>query len=651
VTAVRWLAGVSTLLYVFSRFIPYTLPVYQGIIDLSWSQALHMAFARHLQFGRDFVFCYGPWGFLGRGYYPATRLVAVIAWAILSLVYWCAGWRVARHLSANLLFSWLWVIGFIGITTVPEEVDIDVRLAGWIVLLLVLHFFVEEGPFTLTQALLVISLGWLSLVKFDGMIETMVVTGVIAADNILRHRRFPWILPLLAVSILCFWIAAWQRLDSLGPYLCHSWQIASGYTEAMMLGNNELPAVGCFLLAAALLCALIGHVAWLRYRFFGLLPLSGLVAILFINFKHGYVRYDGHEITATAGLLLASMTGLAVVWPMKKRHLRLAGFLQLLAISVLASFTFGSWGPRGHLPVQLARTFAIPRLVAPVISLCEPGYSQRAYETTLANVHDRYPVPVLEGGVDLYPNKQIILFAHGLRYQGRPALQSYSAYTSELAELNASYLRSDRAASNILFRVEPTDNRFPSLEDGRSWPELLTRYDVRGTSDAVGSYLLLSRSVAPREYRLTPLQNLPARFGEPVNPPSATNGPVWVEMEIENSMAGSIISALYKPPVLSLTVSLRGGGRHDFRLVPALARSGFLLSPVIEDNMSFASLVSKKGQAWLADREVISMTISACTQSGTTACYRSPMQIRFYRLDYPRQDFDLTHVEAGKRTN
>ena len=28
------------------------------------------------------------------------------------------------------------------------------------------------------------------------------------------------------------------------------------------------------------------------------------------------------------------------------------------------------------------------------------------------------------------------------------------------------------------------------------------------------------------------------------------------------------------------------------------------------------------------------MTISARTQSGSTVCYRSPMQIRFYRLDF-----------------
>ena len=252
-TVVRWLAGASTLLYVFSRFIPCMPPDYSALIDVSWSQALHVAFARHLQFGSDVVFGYGPWGFLCRGYYPATHPIAVIAWTMLSLVFWHAGWRVARHLSGNRLFSWIWMIGFTGMASMPPKADIDARLAAWVVLLLFLHFFVEEGPFTPTQALLVVSLGWLSLVKFTGLMETVIVVVVIAADNILRHRRFPWIVPLLAASLLCFWIAAGQHLRSLGPFFCNSWQIASGYTGAMMLpGPNEIQDVGCFLLLAAL---------------------------------------------------------------------------------------------------------------------------------------------------------------------------------------------------------------------------------------------------------------------------------------------------------------------------------------------------------------------------------------------------------------
>jgi len=648
--AIRWLAGASSLLYVLSRFIPCLPPDFHALIDVSWSQSLHVAFLQRLQFGREVVFGYGPWGFLCRGYHPATHPVAVIAWTMLSLIFWQAGWRVAGQIPCHRFFSWLWLVGFTGLASMPPGLDIDARLAAWMVLLLLLHFFVEEGPFTFTQASLVVSLGWLSLVKFTGLMEIAVVVAIIAADNIFRHRRFPWIVPLWIASLLCFWIAAGQHLDGIGPFLRTSWQIATGYTEAMLLSRmTEIHDVGCFLAASALLSAATGYLAWLRHRFFGLFPLLGLAAFLFLSFKHGYVRCDWHEITAMVSLALASMAVLAVAWPVTKRHGRPAILLQLVVALVLALFVLGSAVSGKLLPVQLVQTLDIRRILAPVRMLCVPGYLPEAYAVSLAGVRDKYPLPPIKGGVDIYSWNQAILFAHGLSYQGRPILQSYSAYTPELAELNAAYLRSGGAPANLLFRIEPIDHHFPSLEDGRSWPELLTRYDIQGASDTAGNYLLLSRSAAPRAYQLTPLQKIPVRFGEPVKPPSATNGPIWAEIEINNSLAGNLVSTLYKPPMLLLTVSLRDGGQFDSCLVPAMARSGFLLSPVVGNALAFASLASTNGLARLADSEVMSMTISADTQSGSTACYRSPMQVRFYRLDFPRQDFNRVDGETAEK--
>ena len=71
-----------------------------------------------------------------------------------------------------------------------------------------------------------------------------------------------------------------------------------------------------------------------------------------------------------------------------------------------------------------------------------------------------------------------------------------------------------------------------------------------------------------------------------------------------------------------------------------MAGGGFLLSPLIADTRSFAALAST-GRQDLAGLEVVSMTISAGTESGSTRCYQSPMAVRFYRLDFPRQDFRM----------
>jgi len=644
-TVVRGLAVAGLFLYVFSRFVPGTpvddYPIVNPV-DSVWTQALHVAYSQHWQFGLDIVFTYGPWGFLAGGYYPPTYPVSVIAWVILSMVFLYAGWRLARHLPGHRLFSWLLLIGLAGAASIPAGNDFDVRLVAWAVLLLFLHFFVEESAFTPTQAILVVSLGWLSLVKFTGLMESVLTVAIIAADNIFRQRRFPWIVPLWAASLLCFWVMAGQHLGSFGPYLRNSWQLAIGYTEAMMwTEDTEIRNLSNYLLLAVLLCTLTGGVAWMRLRFWGALPLAGLGGILLIVFKQGYVRYDLHEVGAVMSLLFVSLACLALAGSAErgKAGLALFPFLFPLAGAVLlASSVFSYWFPGDGLWTQWAGTFKPGHLMGPVIG----GFTGRLrndYEKDLAAVREAHPMPVMKGGVDVYPHYQTVPFPPESRYQPRPVIQSYSAYTPELARLNAAHLETDRAAANLLFAIQPFDDRFPALDDGPSWPELLTRYDILGTSDASGKYLLLSRSVAPREYHLTPLQETSARWGEPVTPPSVTNGPIWIEIEIKKTLIGTVVATLYKPPMLMLTVSLRNHGQQAFYLIPAMARGGFLLSPVVGDNRAFAAFASADWQRSLASWEVMSMTVSAKTRSGSTICYQLPMAVRFYRLDFPRQDF------------
>ncbi len=648
-TAVHWLAGATALMYALSRFLPLSPQFYNSILDNSWMQVLHLAFERHWQFGRDIVFTYGPWGFLCGGYSPPTFAISVIVWAMLSLVFWRAGWRLACHLSDHQLVSWFWLMGFIAVTGILEEQSIDLRLAAWSVLLLLLHFFVEDRPITPIQTGLVMSFGVLSLTKFTGLVEASAVVAIIAADNVLRQKRFAWLALLFVASVLFFWVAAGQNPGGLGPFLRNSWRITDGHTEAMtQVGEEEARDVGGFLLAAALLVALMGYVAWKRHRYFGTLPIAGLGIILFLTFKQGYVRYDDeHTVKAALTLLATALACLAVTWPVLRREkpwLGVAGLYLLVGILYFSSSTVRGWYPKNGLLMQLARTFGATNVLAPAKLLHGTNCWQKDYETYLQQIRTQFPVPPLEGDVDVYPWNQAILLAHGLAYHPRPVIQSQGAYTPELAELNAAFLRSDRAASNILFEIRLMDDRFPSLNDGRSWLELLTRYDIK---DATGAFVLLKRSVTPREYHLMPFKDMPVFFGEPIMLPTTNNGPIWAEMEINKSTLGSVVSTLYKPPVLTLAVSLRNGQQLRFRLVPGMARSGFLLSPLIQNTPSFISLAATDGWGDLAGLEVTSVTVSADTQSLSTHCYQSPMRLRLYHLDYPRQNLKEMRNESA----
>jgi hypothetical protein len=83
-TLATWLAATTSLLFAVSRFLPSGRPGGYSIVEDGWIQMLHMAFAERLQFGRDIVFTFGPWGFLFGGYHPATYLISVVVWVAIA---------------------------------------------------------------------------------------------------------------------------------------------------------------------------------------------------------------------------------------------------------------------------------------------------------------------------------------------------------------------------------------------------------------------------------------------------------------------------------------------------------------------------------------------------------------------------------------
>ena len=579
-------------------------PNHFGLIDDSWIQVFQKAFAEHWQFGRDIVFTFGPWGFLYGGYLPATHLVSLGAWAVLSVIFWWAGMRVAFACFRNHAIAWLWLIAFSAVSGLTIFLNLDARMTAFVLLLLLMHFFVEDRSFTTTQAWLAVSLGLFGLVKFSLLMAGGVTVCVVAADVVWRQRRFPWILAVFGASVPVFWRLAGQHWSSFIPFLVNSWRVAAGYTDAMCVTPaTEWRDVGLFLSAAALLGVLAGYAAWQRHRHFALLPLAAMAFLGFSAFKYGYVRHDGHEVAATMQLLLAALACDAMAWSAArdgKWVFRLA-ILSTVFIVCLNSAVVGRYSKPGFFP-SLTRTFGIQNLAAPFGLLRGAARPDEVYEEYLAPIRNEFPFPRIDGSVDIYPWNQAALLANGLSYRPRPVIQSYTAYTPELAEMNAAFLRGADAPDNILFALNPIDGHFPALEDGCSWPELLTRYDVASTNPAYP--LLLKRSPNPRRYQKVFIQEAALAFGSPAVLPAAGDGPIWAEIEINKSLTGGVLSVLYKVPPIWLTVALNDGRQGSFRLIPGMARGGFIISPFIGNLNSFSRLTTREGLAALGGLEV-----------------------------------------------
>jgi len=464
---------------------------------------------------------------------------------------------------------------------------------------------------------------------------------------VFRQRRFPWIVLAFAGGIFFFWVLEGQQLTWLGPYLRSASELVSGYTEAMMQGQpTDKVDIIRFWEVATVVCALVGYVLCKQHRLFGLLPLLGFAFILFAAFKYGYVRHDGHEVAATNLLLLAAWLWLPVAWCLvwqRSRWLIPVVLLPLIFATPLASLSLRRYAS-SELSSVLGQQLTVQNLFAPAKIFREfledRQHSFRSYNTYAAGLRaGTFPNLDIHGSADVYPLSQRLALPLGLTCRPRPIFQSYSAYTPTLAEMNAAHLRGDRAADHIFFDVWTIDGRFAAQDDGLSWPELLTRYDIMGMA---GQYILMEKSVTPRQYELTPIGQTVATFDEAIAIPSMTAGPIWVTIDIRRSLWGNVIAMLYRPSRVSLTLLTRSGRAYGGRLLPAVARAGFLLSPLVENRQSFFALASTNWQHELADLEVTSARVTTDVGKGEASQYKSPLRVRFYRLDFQRQDLGQT---------
>jgi len=222
---------------------------------------------------------------------------------------------------------------------------------------------------------------------------------------------------------------------------------------------------------------------------------------------------------------------------------------------------------------------------------------QTAWDQLVSDIRNTVPLPPgLQGTADVYPQHTAVVFAHPeLTYAPRPAYLSLNAHTKRLVNANATYLKSENAPNILLFQVLPkqrrVENRLPATDDGRSWPEIFSRYRIISTT---ADFLVMAKRRESLHYDLRPLGPGPiiAKWGQPIEIPHTESGLVWAEVEITREWMGQLLETLYKSPHVILSSRLSNGKQLEFQLVPGLGAAGFLVSPLIVSTKDFLGVMN-----------------------------------------------------------
>jgi len=579
-----------------------TFPRYpQPDLDASWRMSLGWFFHQGLQMGRDVVFTYGPLGFLMGRTYSGLQFGSLVLWQVLSAAVFAAliiaGARDLRGPGRVVYFLFFILLG---VSYEDALHMIAIALAGWELVRL------ADREIRAGAALLALLLALLAIVKFTNLMLAAACVAAAAGYALWlgRRRAAAALAGWFAGGYLGLWILCGQNPLNLPRYLLTSLEVSSGYQEAMGLPTPpDAFWKGVTVLVLLVVYALV-YLASHPDRPRALANGGILAALVYLNWKHGFVRADGHMIGFFFCALLP-IVGFPALLADGPRWRRLQRLLLVPAGVLCVAGTYDALsGAVRYAPGSLQDK--VWDNVSHVLNwhAYRQTFDNRLAEQKQATDLARVRATVGRATIDVLGYEQAVALFNGLNYQPRPVFQSYSAYTPRLARLNEEFYASPRAPQFALLKLETIDGRLAALDDSRLLNRFLHDYAYQFSEK--GFQLWRRRdapadaaTIEPRRLRtVVTALNTPCALGD------LADQHVWATIDLPYSLLGRLRDAVYKPPLVKLVLEQQDGTRAEFRLPLQQGRTGFMLNPVVTDVSDLMNFAGGKPDRWVRSLSV-----------------------------------------------
>jgi len=587
---------VFTTVSVFTKF--NTIP--PGRAGTSCALSMNTAIAEHLQIGKDIIFTFGPYTCLYYEFYhPSTFFMTIFGGLIIGL---CYGFCLLYLSKQGGIIS---LIGFLCAFIAFRLVKDSLFYAYFLLLVSSIYVYIsnnknidkskENRKIILVLIFLIAPMGLLPLIK--GSFTLLCIVYTLLLSFYLYYNKYS----KLAITVLfgpllwsiLFWIISGQSIIALPAYFINLSIIISGYSEAVSLTG---PLIEILLYLFGIVMILWAILRMNESAVNKIFLFTSFILFLFMVFKAGFVRHDSYHVhTASESLVFA---GLIVNFiDLKKRNI----FILCSTILIWAYIDQSRFNTSiQHIYQGFSNIY-----IRPFKGFVGNVTYETEYKNRLESIRNEISIPALPGTTDIYSYDQKYLLASNNKWNPRPIIHSYSAYTPTLAKLNEQHLRKSSAPENILFCLQPIDDHFPSLEDGLSWPALFDNYTVTKIDNDL-AYLSKNKLIKSTSTFINILERV-NKVGETVLIPDS-DAPLFAEINIKLNFLGSLLSIVFKPPPLMLNVKLKNGTNSQYRVSSNMMQSGFFLSPMVMNTRDFIFLATGNNH-YLNNNEVESVEI------------------------------------------
>lgn len=562
-------------------------------LDPSWRVALGHFFLNDTRFGSEVVLTYGPLGFImGNTYSGEQWWPLILGQAALGLISAVVIVSLLRRLSWRTRVVSVVFFLLLGVSYEDALHMLLIAIAGYELLRAV------TGEGRIWTLFLTAVLALFSLVKFTDLLMSAFVVAVVAGYAVSK-RRGGFALQLLGAFggiYLLVWLGCGQSLADLPAYFHTSWEISQGYQDAMGIPTPPTPLALAIAVNALLVAYSLLHLGLNPDRRRAVANVLLLGAFVFLNWKHGFVRSDGHMIGFFFCALLPLTSYPALLDdPGRFARAHKAAFALGVMLS-LWGIESALWGVTRQALANFQR-----RVIGNIDQLTSWPAMRGAYADALRLKHAEHDLNkvrkiVGDASVDVIGFEQGVAIFNRLNYRPRPLIQSYFTFTPHLAQRNAAYFLSDQAPEYVLVKIQTIDERAPMMDDSIVMNIIVHRYAYAASEK--GFQLWKRNPGAFDANTIQPVSQRTAevRFGESYSLADLHGQPVWLKVDVELSLLGQIRRFLYKPSTVTLRLTDQNGAVRIYRLPLPIGRTGFLVSPFVEDQMGFIYYASDRPQ-------------------------------------------------------
>lgn len=614
----------QTLFLVFFGFVYLSLSLpagYAGFnIDASWHESLVMAIDKGFVFGRDFIFNYGPLGYLNTGLLPKSVpiwvLVAAEAFTLLNfiiIIKFCfqksgKNWWIVAISSLLILMPW----GFIS--------DTSFTFFYFFLFWLLYALRTRNSAALLLAVLLSVLIFYikvnLSIIVYGLFGASLVYFWLIKAFT-LRTIIICWLSQILLTYALSFIL----HVD-IPAYLGASLKIIDAYQDAMaamLLSTKELLSLLFFeaLIVLAVLIFIFKTFRSIFQRNFESVYLYLLIALAwFLGFKQAHTAVGAYNIF---GFFLLMPPLAALIYLFTENSYKIwAGrmFIAVLCLHLLATqlirFYIGEKTFKGYLltypPTSISQEisekgFSGKNLVEILEQKNPINYLKRLftyeYDDNFKNSPVQLPNDLLtkvgNASIDIVPHQVSHIYFNKLNYNPRPIIQSYQANSDWLMKKNGEKYLSKTAPEFVLFRTEAFREQNPFWVETDLSEALLRNYALTDTTVIQqDTFYLFQRNKVLKGLINNDLEDVSFKLNEDILLPKSAN-PIRFSAKINYSTKGKLARLFFQPPYLYCLVTYENGRQENFRVIDKILRGGIFINQKITTQAEACNFFFNKG--------------------------------------------------------